>query len=195
MKSHSIPLFPLNTVLFPEGPLPLRIFETRYLDMVSQCLQNNSGFGVCLIKQGKEVGGSATTVDIGVVAKIVDWDQRHDGLLGISTIGERRFKLNSVSMAENRLAIANVTLLPEEPAIDMPDEYAHLVDMLHRLIESVSDYYEHLPMRYTDAGWVANRLVELLPIEMIQKQSFLEMEDPLLKLQQIAAMLDGKQVV
>jgi Lon protease-like protein len=195
MTTLTLPLFPLNTVLFPQGPLPLRIFETRYLDMVSQCLQTNSGFGVCLIKQGKEVGGSAITVDIGVVAKIVDWHQRHDGLLGISTVGEQRFKLNSVSLGANRLAMAEVNLLPLDSAIELPDDYLHLVDMLRRLIESTGHHYANLPKRYADAAWVANRLVELLPIEMSHKQLFLEMDDPILKLQQLAEMLEGKQVV
>lgn len=195
MTRLTLPLFPLNTVLFPEGPLPLRIFETRYLDMVSQCLQTNSGFGVCLIKQGKEVGGSATTVDTGVVAKIVDWHQRHDGLLGISTIGQQRFKVNSVSLGANRLVMADITLLPMESPVELPDEYLHLVDVLRRLIDSAGHHYTNLTKRYADAGWVANRLVELLPIEMAHKQLFLEMDEPLKKLQLLSEMLDGKQVV
>ena len=104
MKTIQLPLFPLHTVLFPGGPLPLRIFEARYLDMVSQCLQEDSGFGVCMIRHGREVGEPASTENMGVVARIVDWHQRHDGLLGITAIGEQRFRIASVRIQDNQLA-------------------------------------------------------------------------------------------
>jgi len=89
-----IPLFPLNTVLFPGGPLPLRIFEARYVDMVSSCLKEDSPFGVLLIRDGGETG-NATTHEIGTLARIVDWYQGSDGLLGVTAVGEQRFRLLS----------------------------------------------------------------------------------------------------
>ena len=88
-----IPLFPLGTVLFPGGPLPLRIFEPRYLDMVSDCLRNDKAFGVCLIKDGREVGEPAQPFDVGTMAKIVDWDRTDDGLLAITALGTSRFRI------------------------------------------------------------------------------------------------------
>lgn len=195
MKTIQLPLFPLHTVLFPGGPLPLRIFEARYLDMVSQCLQTDTGFGVCMIREGREVGESASTENLGVVARIIDWHQRHDGLLGITTIGEQRFRIASVRIQENQLAVAKVELLGNDPPIELPDRYLPLVDMLMRLIESAGHHYASLPRHYADASWVSYRLVELLPIEMRKKQLFLEMDDPLARLEELYQMLEGMQVV
>jgi Lon protease-like protein len=195
MKTIQLPLFPLHTVLFPGGPLPLRIFEARYLDMVSQCMQTDSGFGVCMIRHGREVGETASTENMGVVARIVDWHQRHDGLLGITAIGEQRFRIASVRIQDNQLAVAKVELLGSAPSIELPDRYLPLVDMLMRLIDSAGHHYASLPRHYADASWVSYRLLELLPIEMVQKQLFLEMDDPLMRLEELYQMLEGMQVV
>jgi Lon protease-like protein len=195
MKTIQLPLFPLHTVLFPGGPLPLRIFEARYLDMVSQCLQTDSGFGVCMIRHGREVGEPASTENMGVVARIIDWHQRHDGLLGITAIGEQRFRIASVRIQDNQLAVAKVELLGSDPSIELPDRYLPLVDMLMRLIESAGHHYASLPRHYADANWVSYRLLELLPIEMGQKQFFLEMDDPVARLEELYQMLEGMQVV
>ena len=91
MGDVTLPLFPLHTVLFPGGLLPLRIFESRYLDMISDCLRNDRGFGVCLISAGREVGDGAECFDVGTLARIQDWDSTPDGLLGIIARGEQRF--------------------------------------------------------------------------------------------------------
>lgn len=195
MSTIQLPLFPLHTVLFPGGPLPLRIFEARYLDMVSQCLKTDSGFGVCMIEEGKEVGEPARTVNTGVLARIVDWDQRNDGLLGITVMGEQRFDIIDVTVQANRLSIATVELLEEHDNISLPERYLYLVRVLKKLMASAGDLYAGLSSQYQDAGWVSCRLVELLPIEMKQKQLFLEMDDPLERLEQIYQMLEGKQVV
>ena len=195
MSTIQLPLFPLHTVLFPGGPLPLRIFEVRYLDMVSQCLKTDSGFGVCMIEPGKEVGEPARTVNTGVLARIVDWHQRPDGLLGITVMGEQRFDIIDVTAQANRLSIATVALLQEHEGIILPERYLSLVSVLKKLMASAGDLYAGLTEQYRDAGWVSCRLVELLPIEMKQKQLFLEMDDPLKRLEQIYQMLEGKQVV
>jgi len=195
MATLQLPLFPLHTVLFPGGPLPLRIFEARYLDMVSQCLQADSGFGVCMIEHGKEVGEPARTVNIGVVARIVDWHQRSDGLLGITVIGEQRFSLSDVKVQSNQLSIATVELLEDKKDIAMPERFLSLVDVLKRLLDSADNLYADLARQFKDANWVSYRLVELLPIEMKQKQFFLEMDDPVERLGQLYQMLEGMQVV
>jgi Lon protease-like protein len=111
-----IPLFPLGTVLFPGGPLPLRIFEQRYLDMISSCLKNDSRFGVLLIRTGKETG-DATTHSVGTLARIVDWYQGSDGLLGITAIGEERFRLLQSERQENGLHLGDVKRLEAEPPL------------------------------------------------------------------------------
>lgn len=195
MSTIQLPLFPLHTVLFPGGPLPLRIFETRYLDMVSQCLQTNSGFGVCMIANGKEVGEPASTVNTGVLARIVDWHQRRDGLLGITVMGEQRFQILDVMVQANRLSIATAELLDEHENVALPERFLSLVGVLKRLLDSAGGVYAELPRQFKDAGWVSCRLVELLPFEMKQKQLFLEMDDPLLRLEQIYHMLEGSQII
>ena len=104
----TVPLFPLNSVLFPGGMLPLRIFEPRYLDMVSECMRSDSCFGVCLIRDGKEVVKAASCFDIGTLARIVDWDQRDDGLLGITVKGESRVRILGRDVRENKRLVGHI---------------------------------------------------------------------------------------
>ncbi|HKL63591.1 MAG TPA: LON peptidase substrate-binding domain-containing protein [Woeseiaceae bacterium] len=110
MSDTEIPLFPLRTVLYPEGPLPLRIFETRYVDMISRCLREDAGFGVVLIREGTETG-TASTCATGTLAKIIDWYQGSDGLLGITAQGSRRFRLETVRQAPDGLNFGRVEWL------------------------------------------------------------------------------------
>lgn len=112
MEALSVPLFPLNTVLFPGGPLPLRIFEPRYLDMVARCVKNDSCFGVCLIEDGKEARDAAVPHSIGTLARIIDWDKLPDGMLGIVALGSDRFHIDSTDVESNQLIHGTVTLLP-----------------------------------------------------------------------------------
>ena len=198
--SHSsnrvrLPLFPLNTVLFPGGPLPLRIFETRYLDMVRDCLKNNTGFGVCLIQDGREVGEAAQIVDLGVVAKIIDWHQRYDGLLGITARGQERFQVIDKTVQPNQLIIADIEILPEAEPVEMPDRFKHLADIARKLLTQVGQHYDEKDSGLNSAGWVSYRLVELLPMQMSLKQYFLELEDPIKRLQLLDETLKGTQVV
>ena len=110
-----VPLFPLSTVLFPGGPLPLRIFEARYLDMIGRCMKDESPFGVVLIREGAEVG-QAETHDIGTLARIVDWYQGSDGLLGVTAVGEDRFQLLSTRKQADGLNIGAIEDIAPEPA-------------------------------------------------------------------------------
>ena len=195
MSTIYLPLFPLHAVLFPGGPLPLKIFEARYLDMVSECLKNETDFGVCLIQEGDEVGRAANTVSVGVTAKIIDWTQRSDGLLGITIVGSERFRLKSVKVQKNQLAIAEIELLPEDDAQVLPEKYQSLVDILKHLIDQTDGRYADLPMLYDDISWVTYRLLELLPMELQHKQEFLIIDDPLARMQCLYDLLDGMQVV
>ena len=195
MAEQQIPLFPLHTVLFPGGPLPLRIFEPRYLDMVSDCLKHDAGFGVCLIEQGREVGKAASPVLIGVMARITDWDQRQDGMLGITAVGEQRFRLKDIEVKKNQLTVAHIELLTENPVTGLPEKYQPLVEIVERLIAHAGQHYSYVPVDYEDASWLSYRLAELLPFEMQQKQFYLEMNDPLERLEHIYVMLEGMEVV
>ena len=126
----TIALFPLNTVLFPGGPLRLRIFEPRYLDMVSRCMREDCGFGVALIVAGREAGGAAQTVEIGTLARIVDFEQLDDGLLGITARGERRFRILHVHQESDGLNVCQVEWRDEEARAEVPPQHAVLAELL-----------------------------------------------------------------
>src|SRR5215470_3478788 len=130
-----IPLFPLNTVLFPGGMLNLRVFERRYLDLVRDCARTGSGFGVCLILHGREVGEAAVPAAIGTLAHIVDFYTQPDGLLGICVNGGRRFHVHSSRVRDNGLAHGAVEFLPDEPAVAIPVQYQLLATILERQLE------------------------------------------------------------
>jgi Lon protease-like protein len=185
----TLPLFPLNTVLFPGGPLPLRIFETRYTDMVRRCMREGSSFGVVLIRAGGEVGAVASTADVGTTARIVDFDQLQDGLLGIACRGERKFRIRRRSLQADGLNVGEVEWLPAEPAVSLPLEYRHLADLLRKVLPELGAAYADIPREFDDAGWVGARLLELLPLSPADKQACLELEDPLLRLEQIAPLI------
>jgi len=184
-----IPLFPLRTVLYPGGPLLLRIFEPRYLDMISRCMKNSSPFGVLLIKSGSEAG-PATTYDIGTLARITDWYQGSDGLLGITAVGEQRFRLLSSSREPDGLNIGDIELIPTETVCTLPDEYRPLANILSGVLEDLGRLYETLEKKFDDAGWVGYRFAEILPITPEQKQSCLEADDPVRCLEMMREALD-----
>lgn len=185
-----VPLFPLRTVLYPGGPLPLRIFEPRYLDMVSKCMRDDSPFGVLLIKSGTETG-PVTTYDVGTLARITDWYQGSDGLLGITAVGEQRFRLLSSSRQADGLNVGDVEIIPAESVHTLPDEYRHLADILSGVLDDLGRLYESLEKKYDDAGWVGYRFAEILPISPEQKQSCLEADDPMRRLEMMREVLDA----
>ena len=182
------PLFPLSTVLFPDGPLPLRVFEARYLDMVSRCLRQEVEFGVVLIVGGTDTADVETST-VGTLARIVDWYQGSDGILGITAQGTRQFRLHRVSRQEDRLYLGEVELLPERPAQALPEEYRPLSTLLASVIEDLGRLYDAVPKRYDDAAWVGCRLAEILPMPAADKQRCLEFVDPLERLQFLRPMV------
>lgn len=191
MSQIQIPLFPLHTVLFPEGPLPLRVFEARYLDMVSDCLKRGASFGVCLIRNGGETGETAATHEVGTLARIADWHMGGDGLLGITAHGTDRFRVVSVAVRRDRLAVADVELMEEEPQRPILRRCRSLVDLLRRMFPASEPLYEGLPRRFGDARWVGWRLAELLPLRLPQKQYFLQITDPIQRLERLVDLVDG----
>lgn len=189
MSTAEIPLFPLNTVLFPGGPLPLRIFETRYTDMVRRCMREQSAFGVVLIRAGAEVGEVANTAAIGTTARIVDFYQLPDRLLGITCAGEKKFRILDRRRQPDGLNVGTVEWLPEEPGMEVPGEYAHLATLLRKVLPELGEVYQQVPKRFDDAGWVGSRLVEILPISLGDKQACLEMQDPLQRLARLSPLI------
>lgn len=183
-----VPLFPLNTVLFPGGQLQLRIFEPRYLDLVRECTRTGSAFGVCLILDGNEVGTPARPAAVGTLARITDFHNREDGLLGIVTKGGERFRVLRTRVRSDGLLRGEVELWPDEATQDVPVEFALLQTIVERLIETMGPHWRHAPRSsYDDAGWLGFRLAELLPLAGEEQQQLLEMTDPL---QRLAALRD-----
>lgn len=187
--SGEIPLFPLNTVLFPDGPLSLRIFEPRYVDMVAERMRSERPFGVCLIRDGEESGDAATPHDVGTFARIVDFQKFDDGILGINAVGEGRFRVRSTRVQPNQLVVGRVELLPDEPEAALTEEYAAISELVRTLIDRAGPLYECLPKRFDDPTWLGYRLAEVLPIPLTRKQQFLELDNALLRLDQIGDVL------
>ena len=190
MNIIEIPLFPLRTVLFPGGYLPLRIFEQRYLTMVRNCARNDSGFGVCLIREGEEAVSPVKTAQLGTHARIIDWYTLEDGLLGVSAIGTVRFLSENTWQQEDGLFRAEVRVIPEPPECPVPESYSVLSDVLGRFMEKVGHQYpDYNPGQLQDAVWLGYRLSELLPLGGIEKQHLLELSDPIERLQNLIEIL------
>lgn len=191
-ESELIPLFPLRSVLFPGGRLPLQIFEQRYIDLVSHCMKTDSGFGVCLVTQGYEVirpGAQQQVSRTGMYAHIVDWDRLPNGLLGITVEGRRKFDVRDCWSRDDHLLMAAVEWASEDflgqEALPLSQEQDGLVDLLrdlmaHPLIESFG-----LQMDYSDQRQLGWRLSELLPVPAHQKQKLLEINDTAERLREI----------
>jgi Lon protease-like protein len=184
--ASELPLFPLSTVLFPGGPLRLRIFEPRYLDMVRHCLKESRPFGVVLILEGAEAGEVVSVAATGTSARVVDFDTLPDGLLGIACLGEQRFRLGRRWQQADGLNLAEVDYLPEDVPCALPADLAHLGELLREVLPQLGDRYTHVTARYDDAGWVANRWAEVLPLSCAEEQQLLELADPLARLAQVA---------
>lgn len=186
MTMSDLPLFPLSSVLYPEGTLSLRIFETRYLDMIRDCARSNSGFGVCLILEGKEVGTPSIPAAVGTLARIVDFHQTDDGLLGIHAQGGERFEVEHTRIRENGLIHASVNWMADDAKQVVPAECALLATILERFHEQAGGRYAQFERaRYDDAAWVAYRLAEALPLEDSERQLILQLNDPIERLVQL----------
>jgi Lon protease-like protein len=192
---REVPLFPLRTVLFAGGRLPLRIFEPRYTDMVSRCLKEDTGFGVVLIRDGAEMRTTAGTPQpnvfaIGTYARVIDFSAREDGTLGIMVSGGPRFRVLSTFEQPDHLLIGEVEYLPEERAQAVGTEHAPLVEILRQLLKHPLVQRLALTVDFDDARSVSWRLAELLPIEPEIKQSLLQMNLPRERLTELSRLVD-----
>ena len=178
---RELPLFPLRAVLFPGGPMPLRIFEPRYLDMVSRCLREQSGFAVVLLGEGEEAEGATSFAATGTEARIVDFDRLEGGLLGISCIGGGRVRVVEAWREADGLNRGRVLDIAADPVVPVPIDLDWLKDVVARVLPEAGDAYRHVEPR-DDAAWVANRLAELLPLSLSDRQALLELADPIERL-------------
>ena len=175
-------------MLFPGGRLPLRIFEQRYMDMAKACLKDGSPFGVCLIREGAEVGAPAVPNDVGTLAKIADWDMPQLGLLQVTARGERRFRIRSRRVQRDGLARASVELLPPEFDAPIPPNAARCAKIMERIIEQHPDLLER-PHHLDSCLWVSARLAELLPLPNETRQALLELDDGRARLERVNGLI------
>lgn len=180
--------------MFPNGVLPLRIFEPRYLDMVCDCLRNNTEIGVVLIQDGNEVGDAAHTYRVGTLSSISYWNRRSDGLLGITLKGSRRFRILDAEVQSNQLITADVELLTEIYPVEMTSKYQGLASLLRKIITQLEPPYTTMPAHYDDLEWISARLVELLPMPLDYKQELLEVDDIFIRIEQLYSLIQQSEV-
>jgi Lon protease-like protein len=195
VETLDIPLFPLNTVLFPDGVQPLKIFEQRYLDMAAACLKDGSPFGICLIASGNEVGAAAEPQPVGTLATVTNWEMEQLGILMISAVGGRRFRILETRVGAGNLLEASVELIAETGPTPLPPERQRLLPLLRRVVADLGSERMPEPHRFDEAEWVGYRITEILPIQNLAKQKLLELEDPLARLEILEKYLDQRKLL
>ena len=191
---HNIPLFPLHTVLYPHGRLPLRIFEPRYLDMVSDCLKTDSGFGVCLIKQGTETGPAASCFNTGTYAEIIDFSRQPDGLLTITLQGKRRFRVLQTAVRSNNLLTGEIDWVTQDETTERLEEYPLLKDLYLHIVENYETFYAHEDHAVVNSALLSYRLAEFLPFDNGVKQEILETNNAQARLELIKTNLMSMEI-
>ena len=184
-----LPLFPLSSAALPGGRLALRLFEPRYLDMVSECLRHDSGFGIFLIRRGAESGEPALPYGTGTEVRIVDWDRQPDGLLGITVEGINKIRIEELAVEANQLLVGRVERLAPEPHEPVPERYAALVQILAQLLRQLEGVIQYEDPRWDDAAWVGGRLTELLPLQDRVRQYLVELDNPTARLEELRQAL------
>ena len=181
-------------MLFPGGRLPLRIFEQRYMEMAKACLRDGSPFGVCLIREGGEVGAPAVPIEVGTLARIADWDMPQLGVLQVVALGEGRFRILERRVQADGLARGRVEAIADDADGAVPAESARCARLLERVLQESPDA-AGTPHRLDSASWVGMRLAELLPLPLESKQQLLEMTDARARLARLTGLLSRAQDV
>jgi Lon protease-like protein len=197
---HTLPLFPLKTVLFPGGVLPIKVFEQRYIAMTKACLKDDKPFGVCLLTQGEEVPSpdrmaGVEFAPIGTLARITSWDMPQLGILHLRTEGGTRFRVQAHTVADDGLVVGQVIALALEPTVALPDTFKRLADLLELLINRVGKENFPAELVLDDASWVGYRLAEILPLPLPIKQSMLEINDSEVRLKVLAQFLKQQGLI
>jgi len=197
--AFDLPLFPLNTVLFPGGLLPLRIFEQRYIEMAKACLKDTRPFGVCLITRGYEVAsaisGPPAFATVGTLATLSAWDMPQLGILHVTASGGERFQVRSHRIEAGGLVVAEVARIPVEPAFALPERFLPLAKLLELMATRAGPHQFPETHAYDDASWVGHRLAELLPLPLAIKQGMLEINDADMRLSLLQKFLQQQGLV
>ncbi len=198
MITRTLALFPLDVVIFPQGLLPLRIFEARYLDMVTECFRNNGEFGVVAALEG--ASGYFPFCEVGTAVRIVDFDVPEIGLINIRCLAQQRFRVQSATRQEDGLWLGEVEAIENDMSLSLPDDLVRTADSLRHVINALLKQgfdKDTLPIAqpylFDDCAWVANRWIELLNIPLEQKQRFLELDSALVRLELVQDMFMEKE--
>ena len=200
-NSYSLPLFPLNVVVCPDGLMPLRIFEARYLDMVKKCLRNETSFAIVTILPEGETDpeGNFPFANVGTLVEIKEADVTTVGLIMIRCVGHHRIKVNSFIQQADGLVIGEVTDIANDIELSVPEDLEVTSRSLKQLLESLpsqgfspTDIPVIEPYKFDDASWVANRWIELLDLSLIQKQRLMQLDSPIVRLELIHDILAGE---
>ncbi|MBS1196286.1 MAG: Peptidase lon N-terminal [Proteobacteria bacterium] len=193
-QEQVIPLFPLNTVLFPGGILGLKVFEPRYLDMTAVCLREKTAFGICLVS-GRQEDDVLATHPVGTMAWISQADMEQAGILMLTVHGRERFRILETTRQEDGLLRARVQLLTPAEKVSMPPERNRLLPLLTRIVSDLGSEKVVEPYDFEDAEWVGFRLTEVLPVQNLAKQKLLELDDALERLEILEKYLDQKKLL
>jgi uncharacterized protein len=205
MQLTSLPLFPLGTVLYPSGVLPLRVFEVRYLDMIGKCIQTGAPFGVVALTQGAEVrtpNAHETFAAVGTLATITQHEAPQPGLRVIRCVGAQRFRITRSERLKHGLWIGDVQRIGDDASVGLPEDLQQASTALQRILNSLkarglNDDALPLqkPYQFDDCGWLANRWCELLPLQLELKQRLMELENPLVRLELVNDILDRQKLL
>ena len=194
-----LPLFPLHTVLYPGGRLPLKIFEQRYIAMAKACLSDDTPFGVCRIVRGDEVSpkGSAAPefANVGTLARIASWDMPEQGILHVTAAGGSRFDVRSHAVQRDGLVVGEIATIAAEPRLALDVRFKKLGELLELLAARTSPHQFPAERSYDDASWVGYRLCELLPLPLPIKQTLLEVNDAEARLAAVQGFLTQQGVM
>ena len=193
-KAQEIPIFPLSGVLFPGGLMPLNIFEQRYMDMTKACLKSGAAFGICLIREGGEVGAPAVPEAIGTMANIQDWDMQQLGILQVRVAGEGRFRIVDRRVIHSGLIIGQVTPIPDDENTDCP-EFVPCRDFLHKVLAQIGNAHFKGELRLDDTSWVSYRITEILPMSQIIKQKMLELTSARMRIEILHRVLLEQKLI
>ena len=193
--AREIALFPLHTVLFPGGLLPLRVFEPRYMEMAAACLRDSAPFGVCLIREGREVGAPAVPHPVGCLARIMQWDMQQLGVLNITVRGEMRFRVLEQRVQRDGLIRSEIELLADEDDALVPEALAVCARVLKAIIDDGAAPGIEAPFRFESASWVSARLTEILPLPLAFKQQLLETDGSCRRLEALREALRDQKLV
>ena len=194
-RRESVPIFPLQTVLYPGSLLPLRIFEVRYMDMAKACLKDDAPFGICLIKEGQEVGTPAVPEKVGCLARIAECDMEELGILKVKAEGLERFRIVSSEVNRSGLIIGEIEKHEPEESAEEATGLGDCVDFLRKVIAGIGPERFAEPLRFEDASWVGFRLAEILPLRSDVKQKLLELTDPSLRIAILHRFLKQQQLI